>query len=41
LGDVIVSITVTGDAMCKATDKTYRIDTPWAQKFISTYVPLG
>jgi hypothetical protein len=41
LGDAIVSITVTGDAMCKATDKTYRLDTPWAQAFLSNYVTLG
>jgi secreted trypsin-like serine protease len=31
---VLVSITVTGDAVCKATDKTYRLDTPWAQAFL-------
>ena len=31
---VIVSITITGDAVCKATDKTYRLDTPWAQSFL-------
>lgn len=41
LGDVVVSITVTGDVMCKATDKTYRLDTPWAQDFLSNYVTLG
>lgn len=31
---VLVSITVTGDAVCKASDKTYRLDTPWAQAFL-------
>lgn len=30
----VVSITVTGDAVCKATDKTYRLDTPWAKSFL-------
>jgi secreted trypsin-like serine protease len=29
--NLIVSVTVTGDAMCRASDKTYRIDTPWAE----------
>lgn len=38
LGDVVVSITVTGDAMCKATDKTYRLDTTWAQQFLAPYL---
>ena len=33
-GGVIVSITVTGDAVCKAIDKTYRLDTPWAKDFL-------
>jgi len=32
----IVSITVTGDRFCKALDKTYRVDTPWVQKWLST-----
>jgi hypothetical protein len=35
LGDTVVSITVTGDVNCKATDKTYRIDTPVAQDFLA------
>ncbi len=39
LGDVVVSVTVTGDAMCKATDKTYRVDTPWAQDFLNQFLP--
>jgi len=33
-GDYIVSLTVTGDAMCKATDKTYRLDRPWVYEFL-------
>jgi hypothetical protein len=40
LGDVVVAITVTGDAMCKATDKTYRVDTTWAREFLSAFVTL-
>lgn len=35
--NLIVSITVTGDAMCRATDKTYRIDTPWAESFLEQF----
>ena len=33
----LVSLTVTGDAVCRATDKTYRIDTPSAQEFLSRF----
>ena len=40
LDGAVVSITVTGDAMCKATDKTYRVDTPWARDFLARYVPV-
>jgi Trypsin len=40
LGTLVVSITVTGDAMCKATDKTYRVDTPWARAFLSQFVTV-
>jgi secreted trypsin-like serine protease len=40
LGDVVVAITITGDAMCKATDKTYRVDTPWAREFLSQFISL-
>jgi Trypsin len=35
--NLIVSTTVTGDAMCRATDKTYRIDTPWARDFLEQF----
>lgn len=37
-GDVVVSITVTGDAMCKATDKSYRLDTRWSREFLARFV---
>jgi hypothetical protein len=38
--DIVVSVTVTGDANCKATDKTYRVDTQAAQSFLSEFVSL-
>ena len=33
----IVSVTITGDAMCRATDKTYRLDTPWSRDFLQDF----
>jgi hypothetical protein len=38
--NLIVSITVTGDAMCRATDKTYRLDTSSARNFLRDFVSL-
>lgn len=38
--DIVASITVTGDAPCKATDKTYRMDTESARSFLGQYVDL-
>lgn len=38
--NLIVSITVTGDAMCRATDKTYRIDTASARAFLDDFVSV-
>ena len=35
--NLLVSLTVTGDAMCRATDKTYRLDTVSAQEFLSRF----
>jgi secreted trypsin-like serine protease len=35
--NLVVSLTVTGDAMCRATDTTYRLDTPSAQEFLSRF----
>lgn len=40
LGSTVVAVTVTGDRWCKATDKDYRIDTPWARDFLAQYVAL-
>lgn len=37
---IVASITVTGDANCLATDKTYRTDTPQAREFLSGFVTL-
>lgn len=36
--DIIASITVTGDAMCLATNDTYRLDTASAHAFIDPYL---
>jgi hypothetical protein len=38
--NIVVSITVTGDAPCKATDKTYRMDTGPAREFLASFVQL-
>lgn len=38
--NIVASITVTGDAVCKATDKTYRMDTESARSFLGDYVTL-
>jgi secreted trypsin-like serine protease len=42
LGDsnTLVSITITGDAVCRATNVTYRLDTPSARAFLDDYVEL-
>lgn len=36
----IVSLTVTGDRWCRATDATYRLDTPFAREFLDDFVTL-
>jgi secreted trypsin-like serine protease len=36
----IVSITITGDAVCRATDVTYRLDTASARTFLDDFVAL-
>lgn len=38
--NLIVSITITGDTMCRATDKTYRLDTAAAREFLDDFVLL-
>jgi len=38
--NIVASVTVTGDAPCVATDKTYRMDTDAARRFLANYVDL-
>jgi hypothetical protein len=38
--DLLVSIMVTGDTMCRATDTTYRLDTASARAFLDDFVTL-
>lgn len=38
--NTIVAITITGDAMCRATNVVYRLDTPSARNFLGTFVTL-
>ena len=38
--DTIASTTITGDAICRSTNVTYRLDTPSARSFLSEYVDL-
>lgn len=37
---LLAAVTVTGDAMCKATNTTYRLDTPTARNFLDDFVDL-
>ena len=37
---MVVSLTVTGDMWCRATDVTYRLDTPSARLFLARFVEL-
>jgi len=37
---IVLTVTVTGDRYCRATDKTYRLDTPQARSFLGDFVPL-
>jgi hypothetical protein len=38
--NMVVSLTVTGDAWCRATDVTYRLDTDAARSYLSQFVDL-
>ena len=38
--NIVVSVTVTGDRWCKATDLTYRLDTDSARSFLANYLTL-
>jgi hypothetical protein len=37
---VIAATTITGDAVCRSTNVTYRLDTQSARNFLSQYVAL-
>jgi hypothetical protein len=37
---IVAAITITGDFMCRATNVTYRMDTPSARAFLGHYVTL-
>jgi hypothetical protein len=37
---IVAATTITGDAMCRATNVTYRLDTASARSFLKTYVTL-
>jgi secreted trypsin-like serine protease len=38
--DIVAAITITGDAICRATNVTYRLDTESARAFLAEYVML-
>jgi V8-like Glu-specific endopeptidase len=38
--DVVAATTITGDAVCRATNVDYRLDTPSARTFLAGYVTL-
>jgi len=38
--DMVVSLTVTGDAPCRAMDTTYRVDTESARSYLAPFVTL-
>jgi len=39
--NIIAAITITGDAVCRSTNVTYRLDTESARAFLSQFVTLG
>jgi secreted trypsin-like serine protease len=36
--DIIAAITISGDAMCRSTNVTYRLDTPWVHEFLGRFL---
>lgn len=38
--DLLAGLTITGDAVCRATNVVYRLDTPVARAFLASYVDL-
>jgi hypothetical protein len=37
---IVLAVTVTGDRFCRATDKTYRVDTPQARAFLDDFIAV-
>lgn len=37
---IVLAVTVTGDRYCRATDKSYRVDTPQARSFLDDFVAV-
>jgi hypothetical protein len=37
---IVAATTITGDAMCRATNVDYRMDTPSARAFLGRYLAL-
>lgn len=38
--DVVAATTITGDAVCRSTNVTYRLDTPAARAFLSRFIAV-
>ena len=38
--DIVAATTITGDAICRSTNVTYRLDTPSAREFLGQFVSL-
>jgi hypothetical protein len=38
--DIVAATTITGDAICRSTNVTYRLDTPSAREFLGQFVTL-
>jgi V8-like Glu-specific endopeptidase len=38
--DIVAATTITGDAICRSTNVTYRLDTPGARAFLAQFVAL-
>jgi hypothetical protein len=36
--DIVAATTITGDAICRSTNVTYRLDTPSARTFLGQFV---
>jgi Trypsin len=36
---IVVSVTITGDTVCKSLDNTYRLDRPWVHDYLDEFLP--